>query len=104
MVARLELVMNMQPTATQQNDRRRLNMLSLPVLFFLWMPLLSEGTSSADETLVVNELIVTLIDSVEVPSAETGIVAELLVHEGHSVTDGQAIARLVIDKRESNSL
>ncbi len=86
--------MNMQPTATQKNDRCRLPLSPFAVLFFLWMPLLSEGASSADESLVVNELIVTLIDSVEVPSSETGIVAELLVHEGHSVTNGQAIARL----------
>ncbi len=93
MVERLELVRNMEQT-TQRNDHSVLGFFPCKLLTFALTWLLSINATSADEPLVVDELIVTLIDSVEVPSAETGIVAELLVQEGHAVTNGQTIAKL----------
>ena len=49
--------------------------------------------AGADEVLV-DEMVVVLIDAVDVPANENGVIAEIVVHEGDSVQSGQALARL----------
>ena len=48
----------------------------------------------AAEPLVVNEMQVVLIDSVDVPASQDGAIAVLLVDEGESVSVGDVLARL----------
>lgn len=50
-------------------------------------------------SLVVEEMIVVAIDSVEVPASQTGLIAELRVREGNSVVADQELGRL--DDRQS---
>ncbi|TWU56225.1 efflux RND transporter periplasmic adaptor subunit [Rubripirellula reticaptiva] len=62
---------------------------------------LSTGTGSAcaDDLIQFENLVVTVIDSVEVPSAATGVISKLAVREGQSISAGDLIAST--DDRES---
>jgi len=55
---------------------------------------LAPSPGSADEKVVVEDALIRLIDEVEVPAREAGALAEILVHEGESVTAGQIVVRL----------
>lgn len=52
------------------------------------------GGASASEPIIINDLVVTLIDSVNVPAQHTGMVAELRVREGDNVQAKQTLGRL----------
>lgn len=59
--------------------------------------LFSTGVSSqlaANESLRVNDLVVILIDAVDVPASESGVIAEFFTREGIEVTAGQPLATL----------
>ncbi|MGB7324011.1 MAG: HlyD family efflux transporter periplasmic adaptor subunit [Rubripirellula sp.] len=59
------------------------------------------GTDSvcADDSVRFEDLVVTVIDSVEVPSAATGVISKVAVREGQSISVGELIAST--DDRES---
>jgi len=48
----------------------------------------------ADETVLVENALIRLVDEVEVPAREAGALAEILVREGEAVTAGQIVARI----------
>lgn len=50
---------------------------------------------SRSETLEVPSALVKLIEQVDVPARESGVLAEVLVHEGQMVADGDLLARIV---------
>lgn len=62
------------------------------------VPSLALSLSGA-EPVVVNEMQVVLIDSVDVPASQDGAIAALPVEEGESVSAGDELARL--DDRSS---
>lgn len=59
------------------------------------------GLASANEPLRVEGMVVTAIESVEVPSAQTGVIARIHVREGDAVIAGDPIAML--DDRDAQA-
>ncbi len=64
---------------------------NLPIVVLLF--LLSTSVS-AGESITMNNLVVTVIDQVDVPARETGMLETLSVREGDHVTAGQTIGNL----------
>ena len=48
----------------------------------------------ADDGVLVEQLVVKVIDSVDVPAIEMGLIQSLTVREGDRVTSGQVIGKL----------
>ncbi|TWU54576.1 Multidrug resistance protein MdtE precursor [Rubripirellula tenax] len=59
----------------------------------------AHAPATADEPITFDQLIITVIDSVEVPASRTGVIATVSVHEGDTVRTGQTIANT--DDREA---
>ncbi len=71
----------------------------VPFSLALWISTATFNFVCAEDEFYFRDLIVTVIDSVEVPTARAGILSELAVREGQSVTAGELIAST--DDRES---
>ena len=56
--------------------------------------LAARNPAIAEQTLAVDEMVVVLIDAVNVPASETGMIAEIVVREGNAVISGQQLGRL----------
>ncbi len=72
-------------------------MIKYRVVLSCWLLAFALATnvdSSADEPLQIEDLVVTLIDSVDVASAANGIVSEVAVREGQRVQPAQTLAKL----------
>ncbi len=85
MVAQPNLVLNMVLT-----DMHMKNKLTAIAILFIW----GICSHAAAQSLVVDEMVVVLIDAVDVPASETGVIAEISVREGHAVEAGQQLGML----------
>lgn len=56
----------------------------------------------ADEPIVVDQMVVVLIDEVDVPASQNGVIAEIFVTEGEAVSQGDQLGKL--DDRQTRLL
>ena len=85
MVAQSSLVLN--TSLTDMNIKHKLTAIAI----LLVTGVCNHATA---QSLTVDEMVVVLIDAVDVPANETGVIAEINVHEGHAVTAGQQLGML----------
>ena len=85
MVAQSSLVLN--TSLTDMNIKHKLTVIAI----LLVAGICNHATA---QSLTVDEMVVVLIDAVDVPANETGVIAEINVHEGHAVTAGQQLGML----------
>ncbi len=64
---------------------------ALPIVFSLFVVATATG---AEESIMMKDMVVTVIDQVDVPARETGVLEKLSVREGDHVTTGQTIGNL----------
>ena len=67
----------------------------------LWLTMICLLLAPADEPIEVDEALVTLIEQVEVPAREAGVLAAIDVREGQVVAVGDALAISTTPKRNS---
>lgn len=73
--------------------------------FYFTAALLAFSTISsvtADEPIVVDQMVVVLIDEVDVPASQDGVIAEISVKEGETVSEGDRLGKL--DDRQTRLL
>ncbi|MGI9470731.1 MAG: HlyD family secretion protein [Rubripirellula sp.] len=60
------------------------------------------ATAQGEDSILVDEMVVVLIDAVDVPASQSGVIADISVKEGESVSFGSPLAKL--DDRKSQLL